>query len=64
MADSITQHRPHGVRSRLGLVQRYREEEAVKLLLDGVAFLPVDDIPACMTYLWELKGIDHSVRFK
>ena len=38
----------------LGLVQRYREEEEVKLfcgMLDGLAFLPVDDVPEGMTYL-------------
>jgi len=37
----------------LGLVQRYREEE-VKLfcgMLDGLTFLPVDDVPEGMTYL-------------
>ena len=40
----------------LGLVQRYREEEDVKLfcgMLDGLAFLPVDDVPEGMTYLRE-----------
>ena len=40
----------------LGIVQRYREEEDVKLfcgMLDGLAFLPVDDVPEGMTYLRE-----------
>ncbi|XP_041369007.1 uncharacterized protein LOC121383200 [Gigantopelta aegis] len=38
----------------LGLVQRYREEKDVKLfcgMLDGLAFLPVNDVPEGMTYL-------------
>jgi len=40
----------------LGLVQRYREEEDVKLfcgMLDGLAFLPLDDISDGMAYLRE-----------
>lgn len=38
----------------LGLVQRYREEDDVKLfcgMLDGLAFLPVDDVSEGMAYL-------------
>jgi len=38
----------------LGLVQQYKDEEDVKLfcgMLDGLAFLPVDDVPEGMTYL-------------
>ena len=43
-----------------GLVHRYREEEDAKLfcdILDGLVFLPVDDVPEGMTYLWELNVI-------
>ena len=38
----------------LGLVQRYREEDDVKLfcgMMDGLAFLPEDDVPDGMAYL-------------
>ena len=40
----------------LGLVQHYRGEEDVKLfcgMLDGLAFLPEDDVPEGMAYLCE-----------
>jgi len=47
MAASITQHRPHGGRSRLLVsYSDIEEEEDAKLfsgMLDGLAFLPVDD---------------------
>ena len=37
----------------LGLVQRYREEKLFCGMIDGLAFLPVDDVAEGMTYLRE-----------
>jgi len=53
---STISHSLHGGKYSLGLVQRYCQEEDVKLfcrILDCLAFLPEEDVPEGMIYLRE-----------
>ena len=52
----------------LGLVENYRHEEEFRLfcgMLDGFAFLPVDDVPAGMAHMRTLvpNGADHLIDY-